>query len=551
MIFYHALTKVTFKIIKGTGFGTGENDFKFTDSGKNIILKSFFTSGTFDIVSGEFKTNEPDRGIADIETMHITSDTHTAAVGSQAYELVCLLLPGTDLNDATANKINLTIDHNEYHMTKKQLMDALYWDDDSNPVTDKVIKKLSNGTTEALDANKMRPGVHYIFTLTVGKKMIDNITASVVEWEDVNAEETTPTNARITVSLLDNGTKKTGDADFDLFRFAEISSTINDDFEGYEWVKGYAPADNKAKLDENSSGTGIYTAKETTDPYKVWYWPDNKTFYHFRTVSPKTTPSWKVEEHQEGEPAVTTYDYITLTGAENYTDVCWGAPFYKINVTGSERLSYDVDERGFDGTSTSEHQISKAIGPTDGIINMVMFHMMSDITIKLKTTTGDDKVIIKGAHISISNVKPTGEVRMGNGLVTTTGTVGTVTGTVVDDPDETGDTDYSDQKWHYGFVPQSLDGGNNEVITDDIVLTITTTDNNQYIIDLKNLVNTTYSNKLIANPYTANGNKITRWYPNFKYVYTFKLKKTGIAEISATLADWETVTAGDDNVQIK
>ena len=67
---------------------------------------------------------------------------------------------------------------------------------------------------------------------------------------------------------------------------------------------------------------------------------------------------------------------------------------------------------------------------------------------------------------------------------------------------------------------------------------------------MKDVVSNTYSNTLIANPYTATDNKITYWYPNFKYTYTFTLKKTGIEKITATLANWETVTANDD-VQIK
>ena len=67
---------------------------------------------------------------------------------------------------------------------------------------------------------------------------------------------------------------------------------------------------------------------------------------------------------------------------------------------------------------------------------------------------------------------------------------------------------------------------------------------------MKDVVATTVSETNIKNPYTANGNKIDRWYPGFKYTYTFILKKKGI-DIKVTILDWETVTAGDDNVQIQ
>lgn len=54
MIFHHALTKVTFKIKRGDGF-TGAA-FAFTESGKNIVLKGFNTSGTLNMSTGEFSS---------------------------------------------------------------------------------------------------------------------------------------------------------------------------------------------------------------------------------------------------------------------------------------------------------------------------------------------------------------------------------------------------------------------------------------------------------------------------------------------------------------
>jgi hypothetical protein len=63
----------------------------------------------------------------------------------------------------------------------------------------------------------------------------------------------------------------------------------------------------------------------------------------------------------------------------------------------------------------------------------------------------------------------------------------------------------------------------------------------------------TVGDNIITNPYTKSGDKyvIDRWLPNYQYTYTFKLSKSGITQISASLADWENVEAGDDNVQIQ
>jgi len=531
MIFYHALTKVTFIIKKGTGFEA--SDFVFTNAAtENIVLKNFNTSGTLDMTTGEFSSV----GAADISKLLVRKSDPTVAIDGIAYELDGLMLPGSDLDGSDkddTHTIYFTIDNNLYHVTKQQLATAL------------AEKKLSNGTTTALtDGNEMRQGVHYIFTLTVGKKKVEALTASVVDWEDVEASAT-PSNARIILSFLNNGTPVTDNTpDIDLFRSANVdgNSTIRDDWESYEWKTGYAPTENpqinKAQLHETSTN-GLYYAEETTDPYKAWYWPDNRTFYHFRMVMPKTidTPAWKVTA--DG----TDGDYITLAGHEysptpsdSYKDVCWGAPFKPT----SGKLTYDKDTYGFDGTSS--HQIQKAIGPTESTINIVMFHMMSDVTIQLTTPKNGDsdydaRVNLDGAELSLNDIVSTGKVRMGNGLVIADGSKATVNGAV----------DNTNHKWHYGFVPQPLS---------NIKLTIKTADNNLYIVDMDKMAATLVENNIIANPYNETGEntgkyKIDRWYPNYRYTYTFKLTKNDISLITATLADWHDVTAGDDNVKIK
>ncbi len=510
MIFHHALTKVTFKIKRGDGF-TGA-DFAFTESGKNIVLKGFNTSGTLDMSTGEFlNTSTTPIGTVDISLLANTKDETLDA--AYDFVLTCMMLPGSALTSTATDEVYFTIDNNKYHITKAQLATAL------------ASKKLTDNSTAALaDGSKMRPGVHYVFTMTVSKKKIDKLSAAIVDWETINADEMAPSNARITVSLLDNGTPLTGDATFDLYRKASISETISDVFPDFTWSTGYTLANNKAELAENGTDTGVYTAKNPSD-HVEWYWPDNKTFYHFRTVKPINHVVTQAAD-----------DYITLTGTAGYTDVCWGAPF---NALGSgEKLTYSTDY-GFDNTGTGTpvtHQISKAIGPTTETINMVMFHMMSDVTIKLTTTEGADAVELANANLSFSNIYPTGTVLMGNGLVTPTGTPTTAGGTV--------SLVSSTYQLNYGFVPQSLTS---------VVLTITTTDDNQYIVNMNDLA-ATVGDIIITNPYTSAGSgkyKINYWYPNFNYTYTFKLKKTGIETMSATIANWETVTADEETVVIQ
>ena len=66
---------------------------------------------------------------------------------------------------------------------------------------------------------------------------------------------------------------------------------------------------------------------------------------------------------------------------------------------------------------------------------------------------------------------------------------------------------------------------------------------------MANVNKTSYSNNNFADPYT--GGKVDKWYPGFKYTYTFTLRKTGVENLQATIVGWEDVSAGDDNVQIE
>ena len=509
MFFHHALTKVTFKIKKGNGFESAS--FAFTSpGGENIVLKGFNSSGTLDISTGEFGSI----GTTDITYLADTKTSDDATEG-YIYVLTGLMLPGSVLTSTATNEVYFTIDNNKYHITKAQLATALA-DKKVGKNTSKEAPALATGST-------MRPGVHYIFTMTVSKSQISNLSAAVVGWEEVTAS-TTPSNARISVSLLENGTAETSESPkFDLFRSANVNDEINDNWASYDWAAGYG----KAYLQKSGSAYAAYEENNHSTP---WYWPNNKTFYHFRTLKPQTTDMWKVLT--DNTDSSNPFDYVTLEGAaaNSYRDVCWGASFN--NTTG--KLTYDPTTYGFDGSAS--HQISKAIGPTTSTIKMNTFHMMSDVTIKLTTTDGTDAVTLSEATVKLTPVYNTGTVRMGNGLINTTGSTGDITGTVSDVDGQ------SYKQWRYGFVPQSLE---------DVVLTITTTDHNQYIVNMKDMVANTVSDNIIANPYTATSSKINRWYPNFSYTYTFHLTKTGIEKVTATLAAWGAVTADPQTVVIQ
>ena len=449
LIFNHALSKITFRIRMGEGFQS-QDPFAFSNEDENIVLKGCILGGVFDIEAGAFTSLS--------EASDLTELSDRGAEGEFRHVLDALAVPGTTLDDDTVDGLHFTIDNNLYHLKKSMLMDALSG------------KLLADGVTPALDEGKLRPGVHYIFDMTVGKKKMDSFTASVVDWDSVEADETVPTNARIVLSLKDSGGYLSGDQ-FDLYRSANVAPAIDDAFESYAWETGYSE---KASMTETAAA-GVY---ETT-----WYWPNNKTFYHFRAVMPKDTPI--VTDAADG-------DYLALTGGEVLEDICWGAPI-----------------------NQADGSVFKAIGPTEDVISMTLFHRMSDVTITLTTTDGADKVTLDGALLELNGIYPAGKVRVGSGEAEVEGTAGTVSNAV---------SAANELPWNHFFVPQDLS---------DVVLTITTTDFDQYKVVMKDV--------------KVGSKKIARWEPGVKYEYTFKLTKAGIKEMNASLTDWKTVTA-EENV---
>jgi len=502
LCFYHALSWITFEIKMGDGFS--DTEFKFP-TGSNIKLTNFYTKNTeFDIPSGEFT------GTYSSSVITSLAQRATATTGSK-FTLDAMVMPTTDMSATTAGDITITIANNKYDIAKSDLLAKISADDKTNNM---------------LDGTKLKPGVHYVFTLRIGKTKIGGITAKVVDWETVSATELQPSNARISLALEDRGTAVTSNVDF--YRTGDTGNTeISDTYEGYDWKTGYTATGNKA------------TANYNTDKWVPtnWYWPDNATFYHFRALSPTSQTI-----------TTATDDYTTLTHGESYTDVMWGAPFKEMDGSSSAandaKISYSTTN-GFDGATP--HQIYHGIGPTENVIKMLMFHMMSDVTFNVKTTTGADAVSLGDGtdanctKIELKSIKTSGTALVGNGLVSATGDAADYLFTVHPAPNAGVIT------WaNYGAIPQSLQ---------DVVLVITTPDKNRYEVALKDVkvANSQVSSNNIANPYTTTDGKcqINYWYPGFKYTYNLVLKKKGISDITATILDWETVEASEDDIQIK
>ena len=453
------------------------------------------------------------------------SNTNPNQSATPYYTLEALVFPGTDMSAGElTDMFSFEIDHNRYDISKEQLYNAL-----SNGG--------ANNLSEILDEGKLKPGYNYEFTFTVGKTKIKNITAKVADWETVEAANQFPSNAHVVLKLEDRGTDITENVN--IYRSAEVTDKLIPSHDittvagmGYKWAKKY----------EQPNVFKHVTKKLDT----TWYWPDNKTFYHFRAVAPTTAtvvPEPATPQTSEEEC------YVQLTAKENYTDaegtphsytdVRWGAPFFEKEpsdpTSNTEKFDYGPVTNGFDGLDpdalgyeADKHQIFHAIGATDYGINLIMFHAMSEVTINVVSVAGDAQVAVDGVKIQLQNI-----YTMGNGLVVGTG------------DKKNYDFQGSSSTWTYGAIPQDLSG---------VLLDIKTTDGNHYKVDMGRVISTSVTNENLKNPYTGSaltGYNIDRWYPGFKYVYTFKLSKAEVQLLKCTILEWEKVVAGDDNVQIQ
>ena len=556
LIFNHALAKVEINLKEGSGFdNAATTDFKWTNpTTQSISLKNLNTSGTFNVSDGKWSSQTSSA----ITTLVENAET-TIGTGQTTRHLTAYIVPGNDLYNgvqATQNVIEFEIDNAQYYVSGKQIADAIrsYYTTNSG---------LANATTYQSFTTTTR-GHHYIINLTVGKKAIERITAAILPWETINSDEIDARNTYPRFTFEDNsrGTRLQEDAggyQFNIYRAAQTASDYITGLEqkNFNWKSGYG----------NTPASKSWDSSQNDWNATDWYWPDNKTYYHFRAAG--------IAGHTGGVPSITVNtaenDNFAIThGAiseSSYKDYIWGAPF---NVIGSgNKFTYNPTVDGFDNhTGTDDnagHQISQAIGSTEDNIHMLLFHMTSQVFVNVTTTKTADKVILRTnegtaesdkTKVEILNFLPNGTVLMGNGLVTATDGARTETQQIsYGEYTAEGENAAKVNGFSWGVVPQALSVGGQTV-----GLRVTTPDGNRYLIrDISALtatVTTTGSGTAnIANPYSESSTSghyiINRWYPNFKYTYNITITKKGIERITAAVVDWETVTGDNINIDLE
>lgn len=250
LIFYHALTKITIKLVEGKGFNT-ESTEDFTLD--NITLNGFKLSGTFDVAQGLF-TSQAASATA-ITTM--AQKEKTAA----DMTLEALVMPGAQLG-GESEAVSLSLDGNAFSVSSETLAASL---------------RTALGVAENAAIPPLEAGKNYVFQFTINKTGI-KVVATIAEWDKVEGTNFSPL-IKITKVY---GQERTEQNDF---------------------AKDFSFYLSESKTDSYVKGTDV-TYHDNDKTYSLdtpLYWPNHSTHYFFRGIWPKVaetgtnvTPSNKV-----------------------------------------------------------------------------------------------------------------------------------------------------------------------------------------------------------------------------------------------------------------
>ena len=312
-------------------------------------------------------------------------------------------------------------------------------------LSDKILDSWKDGIKE----DKSQSGYNYKLTVTLKKQAI-SVVATLADWTDVSATSTGEINFKADVTSIDKNNAialKNGDS-FSLWR-----TTDNTDF-------------------GTIATTATFNGSQFVNTPAI-YWPNGSDNFYFRALAQKTADK--------------TLDAVTTINVTQGTDLLWGTTAAH---TGTEA----------DGSTAHNYAEGAAINPRTGNVPLIFRHVMSNVTVDLKTTTGADKVDLTGATVTLTNLTTDGTIDIAAGGITSGSTVADITAD--------GQTI---------MVPQT--------ISDDTRLIITLTDGTTYSLQLNKCTDATDA-------------AVTEWTSGNKYTYTITLKKEEI-KFRALVQDWK------------
>lgn len=474
--FTHAMTKVTVNLTAGEGFPgytIAPADAKF-QAAPTVTLLGFNYTGTVNV---EEKTSTP-TGATNIlpYTLSGGANSHTASYDA-------LVFPGNTFSNAT-DILKIVADGNTYYVNATNINAAM---------------------TTAQSNTTFEPGKNYVFNITISKTSIE-VTATIKDWVDIEAETIEPVIS-IDASVGDKGATGGAFSDFDFY----LSTTA---------ASGYSKS---AKATGTPDGATKWTFKDGSDQTITLHWPDHKTHYFMRGVSPSTTAvvSTTHVEVANGQYNGSTSPSNLLIGApEITTGTMCGSP---------EHEEVDMSANG--------------ICARNNTINLNFQYVMSQVEVRLKST-GTDALQNKVTFDEHTTVEIIGGYRQARILLNTR----------VHDAYTEGDkvTDGKYALHARSLTTEETTAGVIKSAMHDIIVPQTLTDDMKFRITVTNSNGTqdvyeTQLNKIKGKVKDSSDAlaEITEWKPGEHYIYELDIKKTEI-NVTATLTDWKVVTAGED-----
>ncbi|MCI6105200.1 MAG: fimbrillin family protein [Bacteroidales bacterium] len=486
--FTHAMTHITVELTAGTGFeaSVGYTQFATTPS---VTLLGFPYVGLVDIINK--KTTATDKNFT-VGSRPATGNINcfaklnkTENTSSHTATATALVYPGCAFDDAT-NVLRIMADGNEYLVTAKKMNEAM---------------------TTAGHA-KFQQGTNYVFQITVNKTGVD-VTATIKEWDEITAENEAP------IINFDKCYGHDGTA------FTETFSL-------------YRSTDKMAGPYTNNADQAVVSYDNENNRYVMTpqlYWPDHKTHYFFRAIWPKvgSAKGPAAAKLDDGKRILVQNEPYT---ADQYpSDLRIGMP-RKADGTPDETCKKTGAGHGIEGICATDAPDGSAHG-TDGKIHLNFRYAMSQVNVKLETNhaaSSTNRVTFdEHTTVEILNGYTAGALMLGDGSSDFTGkTPATYT---MSKPAADDYTNYLD-----AIVPQPLTSP-----AGDLKFRITVGDDAyETVLGIKDIpVTVTVT---IDGKQQQQQQAINAWEPGKKYIYTLTITKTGVT-VTATIADWETVTA--------
>lgn len=241
LIFYHALTKITVKLVEGVGFDHESTEDFNIDSDAPVTLNGFKPSGTFNVAGGEF-TSQAESATS----TQMACGTKTAT----GYTLEALVMPERNLSETLSNAVTFGVDKNKFEVSNATLLKALR-------------DKADNGIGS--EWTTMEAGKNYVFTFTINKTGI-KVTATVAPWINVEADEYAP---KINIDKV--------------YGHLGTEDECDDLNKGFDFYRSKTVSTGYTDMSTVSFTDGAYTMS----PQR--YWPNHETHYFFRGVYPTGT----------------------------------------------------------------------------------------------------------------------------------------------------------------------------------------------------------------------------------------------------------------------